>query len=109
MHRSKVFTGLSLSLEQGEVLVVMGLNGSGKSTLGFLVAGLAPRYTGGTLTGELRVAGENPQTAQPSTGSIGLLFQDPAPQLFNTTVAYEVAWGLETMGLPPERNYHTRE
>ncbi len=96
----QVFSQLSLTLEEGGSLAVMGVNGSGKSTLGFLVAGLAPRFTGGTLTGNLHVAGENPQVNRPSTGSIGLLFQDPAPQLFNTTVAYEVAWGLEAMGLP---------
>ena len=98
----QVFSQLSLTLEEGSALAVMGVNGSGKSTLGYLVAGLAPRYTGGTLTGNLRVAGVNPQTNRPSTGSIGLLFQDPAPQLFNTTVAYEVAWGLEAMGLPAQ-------
>jgi energy-coupling factor transport system ATP-binding protein len=97
----RVFSQLSLTLEQGGSLAVMGVNGVGKSTLGFLVAGLAPRYTGGSLSGDLRVAGINPYTDRPSTGSIGLLFQDPAPQLFNTTVAYEVAWGLEAMGLPP--------
>ncbi|TFG73786.1 MAG: ABC transporter ATP-binding protein [Anaerolineales bacterium] len=97
-----VFSQLSLSLEDGATLAVMGVNGSGKSTLGYLVAGLAPRYTGGALTGDLRIAGENIQTHRPATGSIGLLFQDPAPQLFNTTVAYEVAWGLEAMGLPAQ-------
>jgi energy-coupling factor transporter ATP-binding protein EcfA2 len=97
----EVFSQLSFSLEEGGSLAVMGVNGSGKSTLGFLVAGLAPRYTGGKLSGDLRVAGLNPHTHRPPTGSIGLLFQDPAPQLFNTTVAYEVAWGLEAMGLPP--------
>ena len=97
-----VFSQLSLSLEDGATLAVMGVNGSGKSTLGYLVAGLAPRYTGGTFTGDLRIAGENIQIHRPATGSIGLLFQDPAPQLFNTTVAYEVAWGLEAMGLPAQ-------
>ena len=97
----KVFSQLTLTLEEGGCLAVMGVNGSGKSTLGFIVAGLAPRYTGGHLTGDLRVAGNHPQTQRPPTGSIGLLFQDPAPQLFNTTVAYEVAWGLEAMGLAP--------
>ena len=97
----EVFSQLTLSLEEGGCLAVMGVSGSGKSTLGFIVAGLVPRYTGGHLTGDLRVAGGNPQTHRPPIGSIGLLFQDPAPQLFNTTVAYEVAWGLEAMGLPP--------
>ena len=97
----QVFSQLFFSLEDGATLAVMGVNGSGKSTLGYLAAGLAPRYTGGTLSGDLRIAGQNPNTNRPPTGSIGLLFQDPAPQLFNTTVAYEVAWGLEAMGLSP--------
>ncbi|MDF1513290.1 MAG: ABC transporter ATP-binding protein [Anaerolineae bacterium] len=98
----QVFSELSLALEKGDALAVMGTNGSGKSTLGFLLAGLAPRYTGGTLSGGMQVGDINPVTTIPAPGSIGLLFQDPAPQLFNTTVAYEVAWGLETMGVPAD-------
>ncbi len=86
----QVFTGLDLTVNTGECLGMIGPNGAGKSTLLLILAGLAPRLTGGTLSGEVSV-----------TGRIGLVFQETDGQLFNSTVEAEIAWGLENLGLPP--------
>jgi len=97
-----VLTGCSLDLGTGEALAVMGPTGAGKSTLSYVLAGLAPRHTGGTLSGSVSIAGRDLRNGPPEIGSVGLLFQDAATQLFTTTVEDEVAWGLEAMGLASE-------
>ena len=91
---------VSFHVEAGAALAVMGASGSGKSTLCHVLAGLAPRYTGGEISGAVRVAGHNVVATIPPTGIVGLLFQDSATQLFNTTAEDEVAWGLEVLGIP---------
>ena len=94
---------ITFHLETGEALAVMGASGSGKSTLCHVLAGLAPRYTGGRVSGVARAAGYDVVARMPPTGAVGLLFQDAATQLFNPTVEDEVAWGLEALGTPPQR------
>jgi energy-coupling factor transport system ATP-binding protein len=80
-------------------MAVMGPSGAGKSTLGYLLAGLAPRHTGGTVSGTVTIGGHDVLTTPPEIGTVGLLFQDAATQLFNTSVEDEIAWGLEALGL----------
>lgn len=94
---------VSFRVAEGEALAVMGASGSGKSTLCHVLAGLAPRYTGGEIAGAVRVAGHDVVARMPPTGTVGVLFQDAATQLFNATVEDEVAWGLEAMGVLPRR------
>ncbi len=96
-----LFCDLTLSAAESETLVVMGASGSGKSTLCHLLAGLT-HYTGGRVSGDLRVAGYPVLSQTPPAGVIGVLFQDAAMQLFNHTAEDEVAWGLEALGTPPD-------
>ncbi len=94
---------VSFSLAAGESLAVMGASSSGKSTLCHVLAGLAPRYTGGYISGAASAAGYDVLARMPPTGAVGLLLQDAATQLFNPTVEDEVAWGLEALGTPSQR------
>jgi len=89
----------SLRIEEGMSIAVMGPSGAGKSTLAYLLAGLAPRHTGGTVSGTVALGGHNILATPPKIGTVGLLFQDAATQLFNTSVEDEIAWGLEALGL----------
>lgn len=96
--------GVSFQVKRGGCLAVTGRNGCGKTTLCLAAAGLAPRLTGGRLSGQITVAGRDVQAERPGALSdiIGLALENPAGQLFNPTVAAEIAWGLENLGIPPD-------
>ncbi|HEY88524.1 MAG TPA: ABC transporter ATP-binding protein [Thermoflexia bacterium] len=96
-----LFHGLELTVAAGQSLAVVGRSGSGKSTLTHILAGLAPRYTGGELTGEVRIGGRDLAAEPPAPTAVGVLFQDAATQLFTSAVEDEVAWGLEALGTAP--------
>jgi len=96
------FVGVNLKVERGEFILLTGPSGCGKTTLCRCFNGLIPHFYGGKLEGELIVAGlktsEHPihEIAQ----HVGLVFQNPANQLFALTVEKDVAFGLENLGLP---------
>jgi len=98
-----VIDGLDLQVRTGEWLAVMGASDAGKTTLCLLLAGLVPHLGGGTLEGQIVVAGRDTLEHLPPAlvTSVGLLFQEPDAQLFNADAEAEIAWGLENLGLPP--------
>jgi energy-coupling factor transporter ATP-binding protein EcfA2 len=85
----RVLAGVNLEVEPGTFTGIIGPNGAGKTTLLLALAGLAPRLTGGELSGDVQV-----------TGRVGMVFQEVEGQLFNPTVELEVAWGLENLAVP---------
>ena len=97
-----VLRGIDLTIEDGEYVVVYGANGSGKSTLGYLFNGLIPHFLGGTLKGCVTVNGTDTQKSTPADLflHVGLVLQNADAQLFNSTVEDEIAFGLESLGLP---------
>ena len=97
-----VLKGIDLSIDDGEYIVVYGANGSGKSTLGYLLNGLIPHLLGGTLKGSVAVNSTDTQKSTPADlfSLVGLVLQNADAQLFNSTVENEIAFGLESLGLP---------
>ena len=94
---------VSLAVEPGEVVLLLGASGSGKSTLLRAFAGLVPHFHGGRFEGRVVVGGRDTRTARPAelTGTVAMLFQDPEEQVVLTRVVREVAFGLENIGTPP--------
>ncbi len=106
-YRSAAQNALSdikLTIHGGELIAVMGPNEAGKSTLCLTLNGLIPHLVKGTLSGSVRVNGEDTRERKVSHfyPSVGLVFQDFESQLFSTAVELEVAFGPENLGLPFE-------
>jgi energy-coupling factor transporter ATP-binding protein EcfA2 len=94
---------VSLSIEPGESILVLGPSGSGKSTLLRALAGLVPHFHGGRFSGRVEVDGRDTRRTRPAelAGAVATLFQDPEDQVVMTRVEHEVAFGLENIGVPP--------
>lgn len=97
-------TGIDLDISAGESVGVMGLTGAGKTTLGLCLNGVIPQLLPATMTGRILVAGHDPTTTpvREMARTVGMIFDNPEYQLSQATVAEEVAFGLESLGLAPE-------
>jgi energy-coupling factor transport system ATP-binding protein len=93
---------INLSIGSGEIILITGPAGSGKTTLCSCILGLVPHYHEGQLTGRVLVRGYNTQKARIGglASLIGMVFQDPESQLVTASVADEVAFGPENLGVP---------
>ena len=97
-----IFNELSFSVPEGELLLIMGQTGSGKSSLLKLINGLVPHHTGGILSGEITVAGRSTRMHRPREMAdlIGIVGQNPAEGFVTDTVEEEIAFGMESLGIP---------
>jgi biotin transport system ATP-binding protein len=86
---------VSLTVDDGEFVLLVGPNGAGKTTLLDLLGGLREPDTG-----VVRIDG-TPTTADPvaARSAVGTVFQDPADGLVAATVGADVAFGPENLGL----------
>lgn len=93
---------INLKIDAGEFVLLAGASGSGKSTLCRLLNGLIPHFHDGTLEGRVRVDGLDTREHRVHElfAHVGMVFQNPDAQLFNSTVEREIAFGLESLGLP---------
>ena len=95
---------VSLDVECGEVVLLLGASGSGKSTLVRALAGLVPWFHGGRFEGRVEVAGRDTRSTRPTelAGTVATVFQDPEDQVILGRVDSEVAFALENIGTPPQ-------
>lgn len=91
---------VTLQLPMKKWTAVIGHNGSGKSTLARLIDGLLIPSSGTIKIDELLVDEKNLQQLRQQ---IGLVFQNPDNQFVGTTVADDVAFGLENHQIPHDQ------
>ena len=94
----KALDGVSLRIESGETLAIVGENGAGKTTLVKHVTGLLKPTSGVVL-----VEGESTKSTSTAALSrkVGVAFQNPDHQLFSESVEEEMAFALRNFGFAP--------
>jgi energy-coupling factor transporter ATP-binding protein EcfA2 len=94
--------GVDVELAGGEVLLLEGPSGEGKSTLLRALCGLVPHFHGGRFSGRVTVGGHDTLATAPARIArlAGMVFQDPEAQAVLGSVARDVAFGLESAGVP---------
>ncbi len=95
--------GVSLTIEEGDLAVVVGRTGTGKSTLLGAINGHVPHFTGGLMAGEVTVAGRTTRTHRPRdlADVVGWVGQAPLAGFVADTVEDEIAYGMEQLGIVP--------
>lgn len=93
---------VNLTVQEGEILGLIGPTGAGKSTLCLALNGIVPQFFGGRFFGHVTVAGLDTVETPISTLArlVGLVFEDPELQLTATSVEGEVAFALENLQVP---------
>ena len=89
---------ISLDIESGGFVAVLGHNGSGKSTLAKMLNGLLVPTVGNVYVNGVDTRDESKSIEVKKT--VGMVFQNPDNQLVATIVDEDVAFGLENIGVP---------
>lgn len=91
---------VQLTLNKGNILLVLGKSGSGKSTLAKAIVGSVPHFYGGSIKGSITLDGENLEELEHHrrAEAVTMVFQDPEKQLMMNKVHREIAFGLENVG-----------
>ena len=93
-------SGVTMTIEAGEMLAIVGHNGSGKSTLAKHLNGLL-LPTGGNVTID-GMDTKNEDALLAIRQRVGMVFQNPDNQLVTTIVEEDVGFGPENLGVPPK-------
>lgn len=96
----KVLSDVTFSVDKGSYVAIIGHNGSGKSTLARILLGLLDGYSG-----EVSEFGErlDKKSLTRLRSRIGIVFQNPDNQFVGSTVADDIAFGLENKCVPSEK------
>ncbi|MEW6378015.1 MAG: ABC transporter ATP-binding protein [bacterium] len=95
-NQKKALDGVNLEIREGESVAIIGPNGAGKSTLVKHLIGIHLPQSGSVAVDGIEVS---TRTLNRIRDLVGLVFQDPADQLFCPTVREEIEFGLINMKL----------
>lgn len=95
---AKALNNVSLTINDGEFVAVVGHNGSGKSTLAKHLNALLLPTEGKVLVDGMDTADETDTLS--IRQRVGMVFQNPDNQLVTTIVEEDVAFGPENIGVP---------
>ena len=101
-RKNPTLEGLTLSIDQGERVLLLGESGSGKSTLLAAIAGILGDDEG-EQAGQVLIDGYPSRSVR---GMVGLVLQDPDSQVICSRVGDDVVFGCENLGVPREEMWH---
>ena len=87
-----VLDNLSFSINDGEVIAIVGQNGSGKSTIGRLISGIAKLKQGNIFIDDLDISQKNNRKL--IRDKVGIVFQNPENQIIFNNIYDELAFSL---------------
>ncbi|MCA1834085.1 MAG: ABC transporter ATP-binding protein, partial [Actinobacteria bacterium] len=94
---------VTLTIDDGDFVLIAGDSGGGKSTLVRAMIGLVPHFYGGAFDGRVRVAGRDTRTNHPRdlADVVGFVAQDPESQSVVDRVEDEIVFAMENLGADP--------
>ena len=98
--QNDVIKDVSFEIPKGSYTTIVGHNGSGKSTIAKLLIGLLK-----AKSGEIKILGNtlNEENVYSLRNHVGIVFQNPDNQFIGSTVAEDIAFGLENHCVPQEQ------
>lgn len=98
--QNDVIKDVSFEISKGSYTTIVGHNGSGKSTIAKLLIGLLK-----AKSGEIKILGNtlNEENVYSLRNHVGIVFQNPDNQFIGSTVADDIAFGLENHCVPQEQ------
>ena len=103
-QEEKALDKISLEVEEGEFIAILGAHGAGKTTLCLSINGIVPNMIQADMFGKIEVAGEVPPKipVRELASKVGSVFDNPEFQMSQLTVFEEVALGLQNLGVDKE-------
>mgnify|MGYP002585623298 FL=1 len=98
--QNDVIKDVSFEIPKGSYTTIVGHNGSGKSTIAKLLIGLLK-----AKSGEIKILGNtlNEENVYSLRNHVGIVFQNPDNQFIGSTVADDIAFGLENHCVPQKQ------
>ena len=103
--KKNAFENVSLTIEKGDFVGLIGESGAGKTTLCSCINGLIPHHYTGDFYGSVKIQGTDTFDIEPGKLAlkVGSVFQDVDSQLVSFFVEDEILFGLENFGIPKDQ------
>ena len=103
--KKNALENVSLTIEKGDFVGLIGESGAGKTTLCSCINGLIPHHYTGDFYGSVKIQGTDTFDIEPGklALNVGSVFQDVDSQLVSFFVEDEILFGLENFGIPKEQ------
>lgn len=98
-YEKKALQDINLTINEGDFVAIAGHTGSGKSTLMQHINGLIRAQEGKVFVDGVDISQKKSKRALEARRKVGLVFQYPEQQLFEETIAEDIAFGPKNFGL----------